>query len=164
MDLAATVRSDDTPPAVGDHVDGELVNRFTYWMDLAHVRGRDGSTSIRGLGLDVGSTYTFRLPLKPAIAIGYAFGTGDPNPDDHIDRSFRQSGLQYNSDQLTGVTWFKYYGELFDPDLSNLSIFTGAMGIRPTRKSPLSSSTTIISKTRRRRRSGTPSLMPSRPA
>ena len=54
------------------------------------------------------------------MAVGYAFGSGDGNPNDRIDRSFRQTGLQDNEDRFHGVTSFKYYSEIFDPEPSNL--------------------------------------------
>ncbi len=140
--MYALIRSDQSserqrPVFYGMQATGRLMDDVTYWLDAAYVGGRDGSKKIKGFGLDAGFTYTFDLPLRPGIAFGYAFGTGDSDTTDRVDNSFRQSGLQYNSDKLTGVTWFKYYGELFDPELSNLSILTSGVGIRPTRKSSL---------------------------
>ena len=90
---------------------------------------------ISGGGLDLGSTYQFDHPLKPSITFGFAFGSGDADSNDSIDTRFRQSGLEDNQGKFNGVTSFKYYGELVDPELSNLLIFTGGLGIRPTRKS-----------------------------
>lgn len=127
----------ERPVFFGLHLKGEIVDDLDYWVELAHVRGRDGSKKIRGIGLDFGFANQFPLPLKPSIALGYAFGTGDADPNDGVDRSFRQTGLQDNEDKFHGVTRFKYYGELLDPELSNLSIFTGGIGIRPTRKSSI---------------------------
>ncbi len=45
---------------------------------------------------------------------------------------FRQTGLQDNEAKVGGRTPFAYYGEAFDPELSNMSIFTAGLGIRPT--------------------------------
>ena len=125
------------PIFFGLYASGEMIRNLDYWLELAHVRGRSGSKKIRGTGVDVGSTYQFPLPMKPSLIVSYAFGTGDPNPNDRADKNFRQTGLQDNSDKLTGVTRVKYYGELFDPELSNLSIFTGGFGIRPAKKTSL---------------------------
>lgn len=75
--------------------------------------------------------------LEPSITLGYAFGTGDGDPDDSVDKSFRQTGLQANEAGFNGVPDFKYYGELFDPELSNLSIFTAGAGIKPTEDSSI---------------------------
>lgn len=127
----------ERPIFFGLQSNGEIVDDLEYWLELAHVRGKDGSKRIRGWGLDLGATYEFDSPLRPSITVGYAFGTGDGDPDDRVDRSFRQTGLQGNEDKFNGVTRFKYYGELFDPELSNLSIFTGGFGIRPTRRSSI---------------------------
>ncbi len=65
------------------------------------------------------------------MTLGYAFGTGDPDRDDAVDRNFRQTGLQDNEGGFNGVSRFKYYGELFDPELSNLNILTVGVGARP---------------------------------
>ncbi|MGH8503567.1 MAG: alginate export family protein [Gammaproteobacteria bacterium] len=119
----------DSPMLFGIHSGGELSDGLEYWLEGAYARGRDGSNMVRGYGFDLGSKYEFYLPLQPSITLGYAFGTGDGNPDDEVDRSFRQTGLQNNEDD------FKYYGELLDPELSNLAIFTIGAGITPTAQS-----------------------------
>src|SRR5680860_340576 len=120
---------EDSPILFGIHSGGELTDALEYWLKAAYARGRDGSAEVEGYGFDLGSTFEFDLPLAPSITFGYAFGTGDSDPDDDVDRSFRQTGLQNNADD------FKYYGELFDPELSNLGIFTVGAGTPPTARS-----------------------------
>jgi alginate production protein len=71
------------------------------------------------------------------LTLGQAAGTGDGHPSGGVDRNFRQSGLQGNEGDFNGATDFKYYGELFDPELSNLSIFTTGVGINPTKTSSI---------------------------
>jgi alginate production protein len=104
-------------------------------LELAHVRGRDGSRAIRGWGVDAGVTYTAALPLRPALTAAYAVGSGESTPDGRSDGAFRQTGLQENEGRWSGVTRFKYYGELLDPELSNLAIATMGLGLRPTERS-----------------------------
>jgi alginate production protein len=127
----------ERPLFFGLHSSGEIIDDFDYWLELAHVRGRDGSRKIRGIGFDLGASYQSDLPWRPAATVGYAFGSGDSERRGGVDRSFRQTGLQENEDRFQGVTSFKYYGELFDPELSNLQIFTAGIGIRPTRRSSI---------------------------
>jgi alginate production protein len=127
----------ERPIFFGLHSSGEIIDDFDYWLELAHVRGRDGSRRIRGYGFDLGASYESDLPLRPAVTVGYAFGSGDAERSGRVDRNFRQTGLQDNEDRFHGVTSFKYYGELFDPELSNLMIITGGIGIRPTRRSSI---------------------------
>jgi alginate production protein len=128
----------ENPIFYGLQVNGELIDDLDYWLNFAHVRGRDGSNKLRGFGFDSGFTYEFDdVPLKPSIVLGYAFGSGDDNTSDNIDRSFRQTGLQDNNAKLNGVSKIKYYGEMFDPELSNLVIATGGIGIRPMRKTSI---------------------------
>jgi hypothetical protein len=121
----------------GIHSSGELDKDFDYWLDAALVRGDDDSTDIHGYGIDLGATYVFDLPLEPSLTLAAALGSGDSDPDDGTDRSFRQSGLQGNSAKFNGVTSFDYYGEVFQPELSNMAILTLGGGLRPTKRSSL---------------------------
>ncbi|MGI8740293.1 MAG: alginate export family protein [Gammaproteobacteria bacterium] len=120
---------EDSPILFGIHSGGELTDALEYWLEAAYARGRNDSAEVEGYGFDLGSKFEFDLPLAPSITFGYAFGTGDGDPDNDVDRSFRQTGLQNNEDD------FKYYGELFDPELSNLAIFTVGAGTTPTEQS-----------------------------
>ena len=130
-------KDNDNPVFLGVHGSGDLSENLSYWLDLAYVVGQQGANKIRGFGFDIGSTYQFDLPTEPSITLGYAFGTGDRNTDDGKDSTFRQSGFQNNESSFNGVTDFKYYGEVFNPELSNLSIFTTAAGINPTEQSSI---------------------------
>lgn len=69
--------------------------------------------------------------------LGFAFGSGDSDPDTDVDRNFRQTGLHDNSGKFNGNTKFKYYGEVFDPELSNMMIWTAGAGIRPSKNTSL---------------------------
>jgi alginate production protein len=122
------------PVFLGVRSRGEPIEDLDYWLDLGYAGGRDGSTRIRGWGVDLGATYEFQVAPKPALTLGFAFGSGDRNPGDGTDRSFRQTGLQENESDFGGATDFKYYGEVLDPELSNLVIFTAGLGIRPSDK------------------------------
>jgi alginate production protein len=126
--------SERRPVFLGVRSRGEPIEDLDYWFDLGYVGGRDGSTRIRGWGIDLGATYEWQVRPKPALTLGFAFGSGDPNPGDGTDRSFRQTGLQDNESDFGGATDFKYYGEVLDPELSNLLIFTAGVGIRPSDK------------------------------
>jgi alginate production protein len=122
------------PVFLGLRSRGEPIQDLDYWLELAYAGGQDGPNRIRGWGVDLGATYEFQVPLKPALTLGFAFGSGDANPDDGTDRNFRQTGLQENEGDFGGATTLKYYGEVLDPELSNLAIFTGGIGIRPSEK------------------------------
>jgi alginate production protein len=122
------------PIHVGLQSSGRLLKDLKYWLQAAVVRGSDGGTRIRGEAIDVGLTEAFDGSWEPSVTIGYAYGTGDRNPDDNVDAGFRQTGFQGNSDKFNGVARFKYYGEVLDPRLTNLMVFTGAVGIRPFEK------------------------------
>jgi alginate production protein len=133
-----------TPVFFGAQLLGELDGGTNYWADAALVRGRDDynrrkrdQDTLRGHGFDLGASVPFDLFLKPSITVAYAYGTGDSDPRDGTQREFRQTGLQDNNARFSGVTSLKYYGELFDPELSNMSIFTLGLGVRPSRRTSI---------------------------
>src|SRR5204863_1843601 len=91
---------------------------------------------IQGTGFDFGTAYQFwDLPLEPCLMFSVAYGSGDGNLNDGTDRNFRQTGLQENAGNLGGLPYLKYYGEMFAPELSNLSIFTGAVSFKTSKQS-----------------------------
>lgn len=121
------------PVHTGVRAYGMPSDRFNFWAELASVRGRDeAQRKLRAHAFDVGATYRFPdLPLYPNVTLGYASGTGDGDPNDNRNTEFRQTGLQSNELRMGGVSKFKYYGEVLDPELSNLRIFTLGFGFRP---------------------------------
>ncbi len=127
----------DDPQFIGLRSGGEAIDGLKHWLELAHVRGEDGDNDISGFGLDIGGTYTFDAPLSPYFTLGFAYGTGDSDPGDGDDNNFRQTGLQDNDDKIGGVANLRYYGEVFQPELSNMEIYTAGVGFRPTRKSSI---------------------------
>lgn len=132
-----SIKRKENPIFYGLQSTGEVLDGLNYWLSFGHVRGRSSSDKLRGFGFDSGFTYEFDLPLKPSIVLGYAFGSGDDNPSDNVDRSYRQTGLQDNNAKFNGFTRVKYYGELLDPELSNLAITTAGFGIKPFRKTSI---------------------------
>lgn len=122
----------ERPLFFGLRSSGELLDeRFEYWADFALARGKDDQKKISGYGFDLGATYALDTLYCPYFTLGYAYGSGDGDSD----TDFRQTGLHGNADKFGGVAKLKYYGELFDPELSNLSVFTAAIGFRPSRES-----------------------------
>jgi hypothetical protein len=121
--------------------------KFGYWLDAAVVAGRETTLGfddiddrltrvesrarkdVLGWGLDIGLTWYSKLPLEPYFTLGYARGSGDSDPNDGTDRSYRQSGIHNNKVKFSGSQRFRYYGELFKPELSNLDIKTVAVGV-----------------------------------
>jgi alginate production protein len=132
------VRDDRTltegrPRLTGVRVLGAPTDNLNYWLELAALRGTDElKQKFSGAAVDVGYTYRFAgLPLNPNVTIGYAFATGDGDPNDGRNKEFRQSGLQSNEARFAGTSKFKIYGEALDPELSNLQILTVGLGLRP---------------------------------
>ncbi|WP_179137795.1 alginate export family protein [Candidatus Entotheonella palauensis] len=121
----------ERPAFLGLRVSGVVEPGLRYWLDAAHVRGKSEGQRLRGWGLDVGFLYTFDLVTQPLLMFSYAFGSGDDTPESSTNTGFRQTGLQGNSASYESVTDIQYYGELLDPELSNLHIFTAGLGFRP---------------------------------
>lgn len=105
------------------------------WVDLAYFTGKSGDVDLGGWGFDIGSTRS--LGSGPvSVTAAYAYGSGGTQSDLR-DRTFRQTGYQDNNGRFHGVTSFRYYGELFDPELANLHIATLGLGVRLPRRSSL---------------------------
>lgn len=116
----------------GARATGRPTDRFNYWTELGFVNGYDElNRRLGAYAVDVGGTYRFPdVPLQPSVTLGFAYGSGDSNPNDNKNRQFRQTGLQSNEGRFGGVTQFKVYGETIDPELSNLRIATVGVGFR----------------------------------
>lgn len=127
-------RKDRDPVFLGLSWHGRPHKRQRAWLDAAMVIGHDRRKDLEGFGVDVGWTGVFKHPLKPSLTLSYAYGSGDSDPKDGKDRSFQQTDLQDNSGKFNGITKFSYYGEVFDPELSNMMIFTVGVGIAPSKK------------------------------
>lgn len=126
-----------------------------YWFDWAQVRGKERMIEyealdahdstvvgvqgrrVRGHGFDVGINWLLPFRTEPRLFAGYAFGSGDADPQDGVDHTFRQTGLQANESGFGGVQRFAQYGFLLDPELSNVRIQTISAGISLLRSSSL---------------------------
>ncbi|MDH3626996.1 MAG: alginate export family protein [Acidobacteriota bacterium] len=128
---------DFSPRLLGIRAAGEGKHVWSYWLDTALARGSMDSTELDGWALDVGGTLVARLKGEPSLTLGYAIGSGDEDPFDNVDQTFRQSGLQLNNGKWNGVSSFRYYGEALRPELANLSISTIGFGLRPKRKTSI---------------------------
>ncbi len=109
---------------------GEWLPDQEIWADTAIRRGQDDETDYRGFAFDVGTTWTPPTLDEWYFTVGFAQASGDDDPDDGTDHAFRQTGLQDNNGRFGGVTSFRYYGEVMDPELSNLQVLTAGVGKR----------------------------------
>ncbi len=82
---------------------------------------------------DVGTTWEPPFADPFYFTIAYAFGQGASDANE----SYRQTGYQDNTAKFGGVTSFSYYGELFEPELSNLGITTLGVGTRIAERTSL---------------------------
>lgn len=121
------------PVHLGLRSQGNPTVNTSYWAEFSYIIGQDElKRDFQAYGFDVGATYRFMsLPFNPYVTGAVAFGTGDENSDDNTNNEFRQTGLQSNETKFGGVSEFLVYGEALDPELSNLRILTGAVGLRP---------------------------------
>jgi alginate production protein len=126
-----------------------------YWLDTAMVRGEErlveySSLSPRqsvaegftrrhvgGRAVDAGINWLLPIAWEPRLFAGYAFGSGDSQPESGTDRSFRQTGIQANEAGFGGVQRYPHYGVLLDPELSNLGILTIGAGLSLLKSSSL---------------------------
>ena len=118
---------------------GEWPKNHENWLEIAGIYGerenQHGHADLEGWAIDVGSTWY--LGDRWYLTGAWAFGSGDDDTRDGSDNNFRQTGLQDNNAKFGGVTSFRYYGELVDPELANLHIGTLGIGYRFNQTSSL---------------------------
>lgn len=120
----------------GGSLAGELASDIAYWVEGAGVFGEEDGRNVSGFGFDIGATKTFKdVMWEPRLTVAFAFGSGDDGSG--TDNAFRQTGLQGNGARFGGRESFQYYGEVFDPELSNLGIVTLGAGVSLTEKTSL---------------------------
>jgi len=131
-DIDNFVPTSDLSPAertshIGVTALGRWIPQNKSWFEFAYLLGERDDRDVRAWGGDAGTTWS-PPALRPFyFTVGYAFGTGE-DARGTVDGNFRQTGFQDNTARFGGVTTFRYYGELLDPELSNLHIITGGVG------------------------------------
>lgn len=105
------------------------------WLELAHVDGSRNDSRLGAWAMDVGTTRS--IGRSWYLTAAWAFGQGDDQPGNGTDGNFRQTQMQDNNGKFGGVTSFRYYGELVDPELANMHIGTLGIGYRFTAKSSI---------------------------
>ncbi|MCA9753377.1 MAG: alginate export family protein [Gemmatimonadetes bacterium] len=123
----------DRPTWLGLRSAGRLSSRFRHWADFSILRGEYDGADRKGYAFDVGVRARLEKRTRLTLTAGWAVGSGGNSPED----LYFQTGLQDNNDKFGGVKGFKYYGELFEPELSNLSIRIVGLGLRPTSHSSI---------------------------
>jgi hypothetical protein len=101
------------------------------WLEASLLRGEDRGRPQRAWALDGGATLTSRGRVRASVTGAYAVGSGEEKePGDPFSQEFRQTGYQDNTGRFGGFSSFQYYGEVLDPELSNIRILTLAAGLR----------------------------------
>ena len=125
---------DDDPRWLGGTSEFKHASGSRIWALGAARRGHRGVSALGGWAFDTGATVVWADgTATPSFTVGYAHATGDAIGSDGKDTEFRQTGLEDNSARLGGLRRLTYYGELFDPELSNLRVWTTGVGFRPAR-------------------------------
>jgi alginate production protein len=132
------IRRDDDDPVInhdrqwyGLRSFGKVGKTFKYWIELALMKGEKRGRELDAEAFDIGFTQVMKGVLwEPSFTLGYAYGSGDADFRDQVDGNFRQTDFEDNNDKFNGVNSFKYYGEVLDPELSNLRIATAGLGFR----------------------------------
>lgn len=127
----------DYPLHVGVRALGTWIPDTKTWLEGSLVRGYQGDVDLRGHALDAGITWSPSFALPVYFTAAWAHGSGDDASSSGVNEAFRQTGFQRNNGKLGGVTSFRYYGELLDPELSNLSVATLGLGVRLARRTSL---------------------------
>lgn len=122
----------ERPTWFGATLRGRVGTNWDYWADVAVQRGTSVTSRLAGWAFDTGARHRWRRRWSPTVTLGYAVGSGDRTPGGR-DTRFRQTALEDNRAYFGGLRRVAIYGELFDPELSNLRVVTAGFGVRPWR-------------------------------
>ena len=97
---------------------------FSYQLNVGGVFGDGANDEPFGAGLDFRALKKVgHGTLNPQVTLGFAIGSP----------GYRQTGLHSNKTRDGGQTQFHRYGDLYQPELSNIAIASLAYGLRPSR-------------------------------
>ena len=102
---------------------------FTETPSGALAAGNVGTRKLRASAWDLGLQWRLPGQRRPTFSASLARGSGGAD-DGSTDRNFRQTGLQENKARVGGAKRIRYYGELLDPELSNLRVASLGFGLR----------------------------------
>ena len=128
IDRRDQIAGDNQPIHFGLRAIGDWIPENQSWAEFSIVKGFRDQVDYDGVGWDLGSTWTPSNLPSLYFTAGWAFGQGDNPTSTSKNEAFLQSGFQDNNGRFGGVTSFRYYGELLDPELSNLSVYTLGVG------------------------------------
>jgi hypothetical protein len=117
------------PTWLGLRSHGRLASGVRHWAELSFLRGAFDDISRDAWAVDLGLRYRLEPRTRLSVTAGWAIGSGGMDEGTH----YRQTGLHDNNDKLAGVSSLRYYGELFEPELTNVSLLTAGAGLRPLR-------------------------------
>jgi alginate production protein len=106
----------------------ETLTRFDELKSGQWLAGRSSARRVRATAWDLGAQWRWPGAARPTISLGLARGSG--GLDGTLDRRFRQTGLQENKARFAGVKRMRMYGELLQPELSNLQVASAGFGLR----------------------------------
>jgi hypothetical protein len=119
------------PVYLGLSYSGRPTRWLRGWLEAALLGGEDKGRQQQAYALDVGTTFSTTGPVRPSLTLAYALGSGEEKlPGDPYSQEFRQTGYEDNTGRFGGVSSFQYYGEVLDPELSNIEVMTAGAGIR----------------------------------
>ncbi len=113
---------------------GEPTGTLRSWADVSFMRGDDNlkQRSLKAWAFDFGTTFTaHHQSFSTSFTASYAVGSGDKTGGDGVSQEFRQTGYEDNVSHIGGASTVHYYGEVLDPELSNIKILTLGAGISP---------------------------------
>lgn len=102
------------------------------WGDGVIAQGQYRDKRLRTWAADAGLLLKWQGPFRGSVYGGYAAGSGDRDRGDQTDREYRDTGLADNTGVMDGLKSFAYYGELTDPELMNLRVWTAGAGFYAT--------------------------------
>jgi len=137
-DQTNNIKANNQLSWLGFRAYGEYDN-INYWGDIAYLDGNiqnlnytnatvvgADDISVNGFAIDIGGVYKTD---DFGFGLGLAHGSGD-NDDKSSQNLFLQPSISNNKDYMIGTSRYRYYGEMLDPQLSNINIISLYGGLK----------------------------------
>lgn len=135
LDNKTSVDDDRSYYAIRSH--GQLWKGLQHWAEVTHLSGASSSHKRSAWAAEIRGLQSTHLPGKAQIGLSYIWASGDDNPFDDKDTTFRQTGLQRNNSFWSKGPKYRLLGEALRAEVSNIHALTAIMRFFPNKSSSI---------------------------
>lgn len=136
LDDKTATNDDRSYYAIRSH--GQLWKGLQHWAEVTHLSGTSNTHKRSAWATEIRGLQSTDLPGKAQIGLAYIWASGDDDPFDDKDTTFRQTGLQRNNSFWSKGPKYRLLGEALRAEVSNIHALTAMMRFFPSKSSSIS--------------------------